>query len=80
MARPVQLQINQSGAWRSALDFDMVEAPPELLESADQLARLTGHERMRMRVVICEPTRLGGNVPAKTQLMHWSRKEGWVIA
>lgn len=76
---PVQLQINQTGAWRSALDFDLIAAPPELLGSADQMARLAG-ERVRMRVVMCEPTRIGGNAATKVVLLTWSREEGWVTA
>lgn len=80
MSQPAQLQINQTGAWRSALDFDLTGAPPELLASADQLARLSGGDRIRMRVVKCEPTRRGGNVAAKTVLMHWTRAAGWVNA
>ena len=72
-----QLQINQSGAWRSALDFDMHQAPPEFLEAADQLARLAG-ERTSMRVVRSTLNGSGGTRPTGNVLMHWTRATGWV--
>jgi hypothetical protein len=75
---PVQLQVNQTGAWRSTLDFDLVEAPPELLSTADQLARLTAHDRIRMRIVMCKASDNGSHVATRNVLMHWSRPEGWV--
>lgn len=77
MSRPAQLQINQSGSWRSVLDFDMVQAPPEFLETADQLARLAG-ARTTMRVVYCQSRDDGGKRPTNNMLMHWTRDTGWV--
>lgn len=75
--RPVQLQINQSGSWRSSLDFDLAVAPPELLASADQMARLCS-EHTTMRVVARQPNGSGGLVTTREQLMHWTREKGWV--
>lgn len=76
---PAQLQINQSGAWRGALDFDAGEVPPEFLQAADQLARLSG-ERTTMRVVYSQRRDNGTNVPTRNALMTWSREKGWVKA
>jgi hypothetical protein len=74
---PAQLQINQSGSWRSVLDFDMSQAPPEFLQAADQLARLAG-QRTKMRVVRSRRTDSGGTMPTGNALMHWTRETGWV--
>ncbi|OGB36221.1 MAG: hypothetical protein A3I16_09840 [Burkholderiales bacterium RIFCSPLOWO2_02_FULL_66_35] len=74
---PAQLQINQSGSWRSVLDFDMRTAPPEFLRAADQLVRLAG-EKTTMRVVYCHRSDNGGTRTTNNVLMRWSRPEGWV--
>lgn len=76
--RPAQLQFNQSGAWRSALNFDAGEVPDEFLQAADSLARLSGSTHCAMRVVRCEPSSSGPTVATRDVLMHWSREKGWV--
>lgn len=79
LPQPAQLQINQSGAWRSGLDFDMRTAPPEFLQAADQLARLAS-ARTTMRVVRSTRSSTGGTRPTSIVLKSWSREEGWVKA
>lgn len=81
MSRHAQLQFNQSGAWRSALNFEAGEAgemPSEFFKSADQLARLAG-TRTTMRIVRCEPSSSGPSVATRDVLMSWSREKGWVV-
>lgn len=77
LPRPAQLQIKQSGAWRSALNFDAGEAPPEFLEAADSLGRLSG-THVGMRIVICIPSGGGSTIPTRNVLMNWTRETGWV--
>jgi hypothetical protein len=79
MNRPAQLQINQTGAWRGAMDFDAGEVPQEFLEAADSLGRLCGSSPA-MRIVVCEPSPNGRALPTRTALMTWSRATGWVKA
>jgi hypothetical protein len=82
--RPAQLQFNQSGAWRSALNFDAGEAPyeslHEFLRAADSLARLSGSTHCAMRIVRCEPSSSGPTVATRDVLMSWTREKGWVVA
>ena len=78
-ARPAQLQINQTGAWRSALNFDACEVPDEFLQAADNMARLSG-THIGMRVVTCFPGGNGAMAPTRDVLMHWTRETGWVAA
>lgn len=75
---PVQLQINQSGSWRSVLNFD-AKVPDEFMQAAEDLVRLSGADAT-MRIVICETGPNGGPVATRTQLMTWSRAKGWVKA
>lgn len=77
MKRPCVLQINQSGAWRTALDFDATGLPDEFLHHADQLARLATNSP-RMRIVVSAPGENGRPVATQTVLKHWSRETGWV--
>lgn len=79
-SRPAQLQFNQSGAWRSALNFDAGEVPDEFLQAADSLARLSGSTHCSMRVVRCEPSSSGPTVATRDVLMSWTRAKGWVPA
>ncbi len=76
-ARPVQLQINQTGAWRSALNFDACQVPDELLQAADTMARLSG-THVGLRIVMCIPNESGAMVPTRDVLKHWTRETGWV--
>jgi hypothetical protein len=78
-ARPAQLQFNQAGSWRGALDVDLAQAPPEFLQLADQLARLAG-ARTKMRVVACRRTDSGSTMPTGMALLNWTREAGWVKA
>jgi hypothetical protein len=78
--RPAVLQINQAGAWRTALDVDFSILPAEFLDQLDQVLRLgTRGDKATARFVIAEPGDNGRPVATRTVLMHWSRKEGWVV-
>ena len=79
MARPVQLQFNSTGAWRSGPDFDAGEVPQEFFDAADQMARLTG-SNLGMRIVMCIPNGSGGHQATRHPLKLWSRDTGWVDA
>jgi hypothetical protein len=76
MNRPAQLQVNQSGAWRSCINFDAGDVPDEFLQSADQLARLSGTQ-IGMRIVVAITTGSGPIVAMRNVLMHWTRETGW---
>jgi hypothetical protein len=78
VARPCFLQINQAGSWRSALQFDAGDVPPEFLEHADSLMRLAGSgERASMRVVMATQTSNGSFSASQDVLMRWTRAGGW---
>jgi len=79
MNRPSQLQINQSGAWRSALNFDASNVPDEFLQAAEDLVRLSGADAT-LRVVMCKTGDNGGYVATREVLMTWTRKQGWAKA
>lgn len=79
MRRPAQLQINQSGAWRTVLNFDVTDLPPEFLTAAQDLVCLSGSDS-RMRIVACLQGPSGAWAATNTVLMAWTRKEGWVNA
>lgn len=74
MSTHVQLQFNQSGAWRGAVIFDMKDSPAELLIAADTLARLTGSTA---RIVACAKGENGREVPTRMVVGTWSREMGW---
>lgn len=77
--RPAVLQINQTGAWRTALDVDFSILPPEFLDQLDQVLRLgTQGDKASARFVIAEPGANGRPVATRTVLMDWSRQKGWV--
>jgi hypothetical protein len=70
----VQLQFNQSGAWRGSVIFEMRDTPVELLMAADTLARLS---RSTARLVACAPGDNGRDVPTRMVVGSWSRAKGW---
>lgn len=74
-----QLQINQSGSWRGALDFEFGATPPEFFAAADQLARFSA-PKTKMRVVRCRRSENGSPFPTGNVLMHWTPETGWVKA
>lgn len=76
MQRPCQLQINQSGAWRSALNFDASHVPDEFMQAAEDLVRLSGADAT-LRVVMCKTSDNGAPVATREVLMTWTRKQGW---
>lgn len=75
MDKPCQLQINQSGSWRRAIDFDANGMPDEFLEHLDAVARLCG--RLHMRIVISRTDGNGRSVATHDVLKHWDRSNGW---
>jgi hypothetical protein len=79
MNRPSQLQINQSGSWRSALNFDAGHVPEEFLQAAEDLVRLSGADAS-LRVVMCKTGENGAPVATRDVLMTWTRKHGWAKA
>lgn len=79
MNRPSQLQINQSGSWRSALNFDAGHVPEEFLQAAEDLVRLSGADAS-LRVVMCKTGENGAPVATRDVLMTWTRKQGWAKA
>lgn len=71
MARIVNLDVNDSGAWRRVSSFDLDEADGDQLQHAsDALLRLSNYRKLRARIVTA-----GEMAP----LMAWSRHEGWKI-
>ncbi len=78
MDKPCQLQINQSGSWRRAIDFDANGMPDEFLEHLDGMARLCGG--MTMRIVISHPNGRGRSVASHDVLKTWDRTKGWAAA
>lgn len=78
--QPVQLQINQTGSWRSVLDFDFESARPALLVRADQMVVLAGTRGslIRMRVMRCRPNGNGGYAATGEVVMTWTARQGWV--
>lgn len=71
-----QLQVNQSGAWRSGITFDKRTTPPEFFEAADTMARLSGSP-ITMRQVRCARSDSGGSRPTSNVLATWSKEKGW---
>jgi hypothetical protein len=78
MTRPVQLQINQSGAWRGGLDFDATDLPDEFFDHLDQALRLAYGNKTTARVVMAREGANGRPVGTHNVLKRWSRPEGWV--
>lgn len=81
MAGRAQLQVNQGGAWRAVLDFNLLELPSEFLYHVDQMLRIAGTgEKGRARIVAMQPNDRGGYaVAAPLQVLNsWTSSVGWV--
>lgn len=67
-ARPVESQVNTSGAWRNVVTFDACKDVEccEVLGAAETLGRISG---ANFRVVIKDAM--------QTPLMHWKAETGW---
>ena len=78
MTRPVLLQINRSGAWRTGLDFDATGLPDEFMHHLDQVLRLAYKPKTTARIVMSGEGANGKVVATREVLMRWSREEGWV--
>ena len=79
-AYPAVLQINQSGAWRSAMTVDLGGIPEEFMGLLDQAFRLAGADKMQARFVAMRPGDSGAPVATSTVIKRWTRPEGWVNA
>lgn len=80
MARPAQLQINQSGAWRSGIDIDSADLPEEFFYHLDHVLRLAYAENTTARVVLSRVGASGRPVGTNEVIKRWSRQKGWVSA
>lgn len=70
MARPLNLEINTSGAWRRVAEIDMDRfADGELHALISHLLHGATYERITARLVIP-----GDTAP----LWHWTKTAGWV--
>lgn len=70
MARPLNFEVNTSGAWRRVAELDLDRyAEGELLTLVSQLLQGATFERVTARLVIP-----GDTAP----LWHWSKSAGWV--
>lgn len=78
MSRPVLLQINQSGAWRTGLDFDATGLPEEFMHHLDQVLRLAYGPKTTARIVMTREGANGKFVATNDVLLRWSREKGWV--
>lgn len=68
--KPINLEVNDSGAWRRVMTFDASndDDSESVLHLADQLLRWGLNHRQRARLII----------PADTApLMTWSHEDGW---
>lgn len=67
--RIVNLEVNDSGAWRRVSSFDLDTFEDGQLEyAAQQLLELSNHKRLSARI----------SIPGDTKpLMYWSRDTGW---
>lgn len=72
MTRPCKLQINQRGAWRDVIPFDMDEVDVSTLTVA--AARLVSiadpSDRTTLRIVTSACSQ-------PLSLFHWDAKKGW---
>lgn len=69
MARTIQLEVNDSGAWRRVTSFDIdTLADGDLEHSADALLQLSDNAKLRARIIL-----RGDTAP----LLTWARGEGW---
>lgn len=69
MARPINLDINNSGAWKRVASFDLDELGHDLQEAIDRLLSMAKGEKIGARLIIP-----GDTAP----LMTWTKAEGWV--
>lgn len=67
--KPVALQVNNSGAWKSVIRFDAGEnlESSQVMEAAETLARIDG--KCTFRIV--------ANDGLQLVLMHCTAKDGW---
>lgn len=75
MTRPAKLQINQRGAWRDVMRFDLDQmvAPDLFLETAAEMVRYSGQDaNTTMRVVT--------DAALPQRVMDWDAEGGWQAA
>lgn len=68
--RPVQLQLNNSGAWKTLARFDAGDDDlADKARAAGQLLGELGGARTTLRIATCETLPLA--------LLHWTPRDGW---
>lgn len=81
MARPVQLQINQSGAWRSGLDFNEQALGLAVAKHhLDQFLRLAYGPTTTARIVVTRMGDRGKVVSTHEVILRWTSEKGWAPA
>lgn len=75
MTRPAKLQINQLGAWRDVMRFDLDTLADKslFLDAAAEMVRSTGLTETTMRVVID----MNSYLKPPVLLMTWGVAAGW---
>lgn len=69
MPRVVNLEVNDSGAWRRVIAFDLDDFDDGALEfAAEKLLELSTNEKLRARLIMP-----GDTAP----LLVWRRADGW---
>lgn len=69
--RPVQLQLNNAGSWKTLANFDACsEDQAEKARTAGQLLGELGGQRTTLRIATCEALPM--------VLLHWTPGNGWV--
>lgn len=71
MSRPVQLQVNQTGAWRFAMSFDLDTVDIVALEAtAEALVDIADpHGSTKLRIAMVDGRH--------TALRYWTAGKGW---
>lgn len=69
MARPINLDVNTSGAWKRVAGFDLDELEGDLQEAVESLLKMAKGEKIGARLIVP-----GDTAP----LVTWTKAEGWV--
>ena len=68
--RPVQLQLNNAGSWKTLARFEAGNASQEdKARAAGQLLGELGGARTTLRIATCEALPI--------VLLHWTQRDGW---
>lgn len=71
-ARPVQLQINNSGAWKTVIRFDAGDefSGDRVQQAVDMLGEIDGNKKTTWRIATTD------SLPCV--LLRWSAVTGWI--